>query len=347
MNDTGADVALDLLVLADLLRGDGLVVDGPLKASRIGQGQSNLTYLVEDNHERRWIVRRPPRGKLLASAHDVLREDRILVALDGTGVPVPKAVARYVEAALADAPVVVMAYVGGLVVDCMEQAEALDPDLRARIGPALARALAEVHRVDIETVGLGDLASRAPYAARQLKRWSRQWELSSTRESPRLEAMTELLRQRAPEQHETTLVHGDFYLRNVILDQQTGDVRAVLDWELGTLGDPLADIGTLLAYWPEPSDDRTMVFAASTLPGFVTREQLASAYLAGSGRSGDDLGYWHTLGLWKLAVIGEGIVRRTLDDPRNAAEDGPPLTQSIDLLIEQAWESAESAGLDR
>jgi aminoglycoside phosphotransferase (APT) family kinase protein len=340
-----ADVALDLRVLAGLMRADGLDVVPPLAATRAGQGQSNLTYLIVDATDHRWVARRPPRGHLLASAHDVLREHRIAAALAGTGVPVPRAIGRYVDEALAEAPVVVMEHIDGLVIDRMALAEGLAPGLRAAVGLSLARALAGVHRVGVDAVGLGDLASRSPYAGRQLKRWSRQWQESRTREQPRLDAMTELLRRRMPQQHETTLVHGDFHLGNVIVDQDDGTVRAILDWELSTLGDPLADVGSLLAYWPRADEGPTVVFAASTLPGFVSRDRLAATYLEASGRCGAELAYWHVMGIWKLAIIGEGVLRRAIEDPRNAAEGGPPTTEGVDLLIEHAWRVAETAGL--
>lgn len=251
------DVALDLAVLAALLHADGVDANGPLVATRIGLGQSNLTYLLHDDAGSRWIARRPPRGHLLASAHDVLREHRILQALTSTDVPVPRVLGEYTDDRLAEASVVLMEYVDGLVVDRADVAAALRKDVRGAIGLSLARTLPTVHRVDVDAVGLGDLASRRPYAARQLKRWALQWEQSKTRELPALDSLTELLRRRMPVQRETSLVHGDFHMRNVILDPSGTAVRAVLDWELSTLGDPSADVGSLLAYWPEPSDGPT------------------------------------------------------------------------------------------
>lgn len=340
------DVAVDLDVLGALLRADGVEATAPFSAVRVGRGQSNLTYLVQDAQERRWIVRRPPRGHLLESAHDVQREFRILTALQNTGVPVPEVVGEYVDPRLAETPVVVMQHVDGLVVDRPDIAEATAVDLRVALGSSLARTLAKIHDVDLAAVGLIDLASHAPYAARQLKRWSRQWEASRTREVPALDRLTELLRRTMPEQRELTLVHGDFHIRNVIVDPDTGGLRAVLDWELSTLGDPLADIGSLLAYWPEAGDAPTGLFRASALPGFATRQELADTYLATSGRSGADLEYWHVLGLWKIAVISEGVLRRALEDPRNAADGGPPKPEYIDSLIDRAWSTARAAGLD-
>lgn len=340
------DVAVDLDVLGALLRADGVEAVAPFSAVRVGRGQSNLTYLVEDAQSTRWIVRRPPRGHLLDSAHDVQREYRILSALQGTGVPVPAVIGEYVDERLAETPVVVMEHVDGLVVDRPEIAEDTGVELRSALGPSLARTLATVHEVDLAGVGLLDLASHQPYAARQLKRWSRQWEASRTRDLPALDRLTELLRRTMPEQRELTLVHGDFHIRNVIADPATGDLRAVLDWELSTLGDPLADIGSLLAYWPEAGDPPTGLFAASTLPGFADRRGVADAYLAASGRDGSDLDYWHVLGLWKIAVICEGVLRRALDDPRNAADGGPPEPGFIDSLVDRAWTTARAAHLD-
>lgn len=347
--DTSAtvdDVAMDLAVLAELLRGDGIEVSGELRAERVGMGQSNLTYLVEDDEGRRWIARRPPRGLLLESAHDVHREFGILSALRETAVPVPSTVGEYVDPRLASARVVVMEHVDGLVVDRPEVAESLSSQLRSALGPALAGTLASIHRVDLDEVGLDGLGSRAPYATRQITRWSRQWASSRTRDLPALDAITELLRRRVPQQREVTLVHGDFHIRNVIADPGTGDVRAVLDWELSTLGDPLADIGSLLAYWPEATDPPTALFAASTLPGFVDRAALRRTYLAASGRDGADLDYWHVLGLWKIAIICEGVLRRALDEPRNAADGGPPEPVVVDQLVERARRTAAEAGLD-
>ncbi len=345
--ETVDDVAIDLGVLAELMRGDGLDVSGDLTARRVGRGQSNLTYRIEDAGGRCWIARRPPRGSLLESAHDVHREFGILTALRDTPVPVPTTVGEYVDSRLAEATVVVMQHVDGLVVDRPEVAESLSPQLRSTLGPSLARTLARIHRVDLVEVGLDGLGSHAPYAARQIKRWSRQWDGSRTRELPALDAITELLRRRAPQQREVTLVHGDFHIRNVIADPATGGLRAVLDWELSTLGDPLADIGSLLAYWPEATDPPTALFAASTLPGFVDRAALREAYLTASGRDGADLDYWHVLGLWKIAIICEGVLRRALDDPRNAADGGPPEPVFIDQLVDRAWQTAVEAGLDR
>ena len=340
-------VALDVAALAAWMRDRGVEVTGDLTATRVGRGQSNLTYRLQDADKNAWIARRPPLGELLASAHDVVREARILAALQGTEVPVPRLAGVCEDPAVADVPVVVMEHVDGVVVDRMDVAESLDPAVRRELGLNLARTLAHIHAVDVDEVGLGDLASRSPYAERQLKRWSRQFEASRTQERPDLDRLTELLRATMPPPGDLSLVHGDFHIRNVIVDGSTGGLRAVLDWELSTLGDPLADIGSTLAYWPQEGEAASGLFAASTLPGFPTREELAREYLEVSGRDPQALAVWHTLGVGKVAILSEGVYRRTLDNPANTAEGGAPTPERIQTVIDHAWHIATSTGLAR
>jgi aminoglycoside phosphotransferase (APT) family kinase protein len=317
---------------------------GPLRFERIGLGQSNLTYLVQDADDHRWVLRRPPLGELLASAHDVVREARIMAALEATDVPVPRILGVAQGSGIADAPVVLMEFIDGQVIDTMAIAESLAPQRRRQIGVSLPTALAEIHAVDIDAVGLSDLASHKPYAHRQLKRWAGQWERSKTRELPELDDLTRRLVAAAPEQRELSLVHGDFHLRNVIVSRGTGAVIGALDWELSTLGDPLADMGTLLAYWPEPGED-IGDFPASTLAGFPDRAELARIYLAQTGRDPHALTYWHVLGLWKLAIIAEGVMRRVMDTRQNKAAAGTPAAEWIDALIRAAHKVADAEGI--
>lgn len=338
-------VALDLSALADWMRATGVDVSGDLTATRVGRGQSNLTYRLVDESGASWIARRPPLGHLLASAHDVVREYRILEALQDSDVVVPRLVGVCEDPAVADVPVVVMAHVDGAVVDQMDVAESLPPEVRRELGLNLARTLARIHAVDVDAVGLGDLASRSPYAERQLKRWSRQFEDSRTQDRPDLDALTQLLRDNVPAPGSLSLVHGDFHIRNVIVDATTGSLNAVLDWELSTLGDPIADIGSTLAYWPHAGEAASGLFAAPTLPGFPTRDELAAEYLAASGRDGATLAFWHVLGVWKIAIISEGVYRRVLDNPANTAEGGAPTPERIQAVIDHAWHIAETSGL--
>ncbi len=313
--------------------------------TRIGLGQSNLTYLVSDDAGHRWVLRRPPLGHLLASAHDVVREARIMSALAGTDVPVPAILAVTTDTAVCEAPAVLMEFVDGQVVDTMDIVGAMAPQRRRAIAESLIATLARIHAVDLDAVGLADLASHKPYAQRQLNRWSRQWEQSKTRDLPELDELTRRLTDAVPPQRETTLVHGDFHLRNVITSRETGAVVAALDWELSTLGDPLADMGSLLAYWVEPGEDIGGDFPASALPGFPDRAQMADAYLEATGRDRDALTFWHVLGLWKLAIIAEGVMRRAADTPGNKAAAGTPTVERIDAIVAEARDIATAAGL--
>jgi aminoglycoside phosphotransferase (APT) family kinase protein len=324
----------------------GVDFAGPLTFHRIGLGQSNLTYLVRDRDGRRWVLRRPPLGHLLASAHDVAREARILTALEGTAVPTPRVLGLTDDPAVTDVPLLLMEFVDGQVVDTMPIAQSLTPERRRAIGMSLPRTLAKIHAVDLEATGLTGLSGPKPYARRQLKRWSLQWEQSRTRELPALEDLTRRLVAAVPEQRELALVHGDFHLRNVITSYDSGEVTGVLDWELSTLGDPLADMGSLLAYWPEPGEEVTGGdFAASALEGFPDRAELAQAYLAETGRDPEALEFWHVLGLWKVAVIGEGVMRRAIDEPRNKSATGTPTVERIDALVDKACRIADEAGI--
>lgn len=336
----GLEVGLD--VVAGWIRESDEITE-PLTAQRIGNGQSNLTYLLTDAADRRWVLRRPPLGHLLQSAHDVAREYRIMSALQGTGVPVPRVLGLWTPNDVAH---MVMGFLDGYVIDSAAKGEAASPELRAAIGPSIARTLARIHAVPLEEVGLLDLASHKPYAQRQLSRWVRQLEASRTTESADLDRVTEILQASVVPQSDLTLVHGDLHLANAISDPETGEVIGALDWELSTLGDPLADLGTLLAYWPEPSDGLAPgIFGASALPGFSSRAELVDAYAQASGRDVADVGFWHVLGVWKVVAIIEGVRRRVLDEPGNASLGGVPTEEMVHGLSGRALTLAKEYGL--
>lgn len=323
----------------------GIGAQRPVSFTRVGAGQSNLTFLVEDGAGHRWILRRPPMGKLLASAHDVAREHRILSGLQGTDVPVPVVHGLCVDPAITDAPIMLMDFVDGRVLDSLVAVEDVDTRTRHRIGTSLATTLGRVHAVDLESSGLVDLASHKPYAQRQLRRWHQQWERSRTRDLPLVDDLATRLSANVPEQGELSLVHGDFHLMNVITDPDQGEVSAVLDWELSTLGDPLADVGGLLAYWPQADDEVKTGFAGPSLPGFPSREELVQSYAQSTGRDVGAIGFWYVLGLWKIAIIAEGVLRRIIDDPRNTAVSGRIDPTLIDDLMARADLEARAVGL--
>ncbi|AYJ50700.1 phosphotransferase family protein [Rhodococcus sp. P1Y] len=335
---------MDFSAVSEWIGGLGIGAVSPLNFDRIGNGQSNLTYCVSDAGGSRWVLRRPPLGRLLASAHDVVREFRILSGLQNTSVPVPKMIALSENPAVAEAPLVLMSYVDGLVVDSPAKAEGLTEDVRSAVGESMTTALADIHRVDLESAGLLDLASHKPYAERQLKRWTTQWANSKSRDVPALDLLAERLAANVPDQRELTLVHGDFHLNNVIIAPD-GSIVAVVDWELCTLGDPLADIGALLAYWPEAGDAVAGPFMASTLPGFPTRAELTADYAAKTGRDVAAVGFWQVLALWKLSIIAEGVMRRAESDSRNRAGAGSPTTSLIDDIVARALSTADEIGI--
>jgi aminoglycoside phosphotransferase (APT) family kinase protein len=335
------DFGLDLAAVTRWIGGLGIGASQDLTFERIGLGQSNITLDVVESGGRRWILRRPPLGDLLASAHDVAREATIIHGLADTQVPVPSIYGVCHDSAVAGSPIVLMERVDGPVVDNMEVAQSLTEDQRHRLSESMIDTLASIHSVDLHHAGLTDLASHRPYAQRQLKRWTTQWKKSKTRDLPALEQLTEKLSRSIPTQKETVLVHGDFHLRNVISSPKGMQIRAVLDWELATLGDPLADLGSMLAYWPQADDVTAGLFAASALPGFAGRAQLQQSYLSQTGRDEAPVKYWHALGLWKIAIICEGVLRRTRDEPLNTSAGGPT-SETIERCIDRAF--AELSG---
>lgn len=343
---TGVLDGIDVAAVSAWIASLGIGFQPPMRLERIGLGRSNLTFSVTDVRGCRWVLRRPPLGTLLNSAHDVVREARILSALRGTSVPAPKIFGVCTDTGVSDVPLVLLEFVDGVVVDRTSTASALPPSVRHATGLSLARTLARIHAVDLTSTGLIDLASHKAYAARQVKRWAAQWAQSKTTERPQLDELTERLRAAAPEQHELTLVHGDFHLRNVITSPTTAEVVAVLDWELSTLGDPLADLGTLLAYWPRPSDPMAEELSPSIVDGFPSREELVREYAEATGRDVTDVAFWHVLGLWKVAIIAEGVLRRAGQDPRNrVGPAGGPAEPQIDALVAAASDIAASAGI--
>jgi aminoglycoside phosphotransferase (APT) family kinase protein len=284
----------------------------PLAFTPIAGGQSNLTYGVTDQAGGRWVLRRPPLAGVLPTAHDMVREHGIISALRGTEVPVPRALGLCADETVNGAPFYVMEHVDGVVPrDEATVAATFDLAARAAASRALVDVLVALHGVDPEAVGLGALGRGDGYVERQLARWRRQWEGSKTRELPLIEEVHQRLAARVPAQERVAIVHGDYRLDNLILSP-AGEVRAVLDWELCTLGDPRADLGLLLVYWSEAGDDTLPLGTAPTrLPGFPSRAELAAAYARQAGRPVDRLDFFVALGYWKLAVILEGVYARS------------------------------------
>jgi aminoglycoside phosphotransferase (APT) family kinase protein len=313
----------------------------PLEFERIAGGLSNLTYRVEDAAGRRWALRRPPLGKRLGSAHDMAREHRVVAALGPTPVPVPPLVGLCEDEAVIGAPFYVMEFVEGPILRGLADAEIFPDEAdREAIGMRVADTLAAIHAVDPDEVGLGDLGRKEDYVARQLRRWQGQWEKSKTRELPIVDRLHDRLAARIPPQGPAAIVHGDYRLDNMIL-APSGEVAAVVDWELCTLGDPLADLGTLMAYWPEEGEELLRLGQPANLaPGFPDRKALAARYAERSGRDISELNYFLALGYWKLAIILEGVYARSLGGGYGEVDDG---IHAFAGLVERLAEAAERA----
>jgi aminoglycoside phosphotransferase (APT) family kinase protein len=315
----------------------------PLAYERIAGGLSNLTYRVTDADGNEWALRRPPLGRTLSSAHDMAREHRVVAALGATPVPVPPVVGLCEDESVNGAPFYVMDFVRGPVLRGTSEAEASFPDEgdRHAIGMRVADTLAAIHAVDPDAVGLGDLGRKEDYVARQLRRWNGQWEQSKTRELPAIDRVHDRLAARIPAQVGASIVHGDYRLDNMILTD-SGAVAAVVDWELCTLGDPLADVGTLMAYWPERDSPQTSLgMPANLAPGFPTRRELAARYAEASGRNLADLDFYTALGYWKLAIILEGVYARYAAGGYGKADAADPGLEAFARLVERLADTAE------
>jgi aminoglycoside phosphotransferase (APT) family kinase protein len=298
---------------------------GPLEAEPVGDGHSNVTYLVR-REGGEWVLRRPPRPPLPPSAHDVLREAFLLRALEPTAARVPKVLATCEDESLLGVPFYVMERVHGVVL----QAELPGGMRPARIGEELIDALVEVHAVDWQAAGLEGFGRPTGYLERQLRRFTGLWEHNKTREIPALDEVTRWLGAQLPQSGPATIVHGDYRLGNVMFAGER--LSAIFDWELATIGDPLADIGYLLATYAQPGDPDSTVASLTTVtrqPGFPTRSDLVTRYEQRSGRSMTDVTWYTTLALWKSAVFLEGSYKRrlagTTEDPFfDRLKDGVP-----------------------
>jgi len=285
-------------------------LDPPLAFDPIAGGHSNLTYTVTDAAGRKWVLRRPPLGQVLATAHDMGREHRIISALAPTDVPVAPVVGLCTDESVNGAPFYVMEFVEGTVVRDLTDATALSIAQRQTAARSLIDVLARIHAVDPAGVGLGDLARHDGYIERQLKRWNRQFESSRTRDLPIMEQVHASLCASIPEQGPATIVHGDYRLDNCMLGPD-GSIIAVLDWELCTLGDPMADLGLLLVYWAEQGEDGSLAVTPATgIEGFPTRAELVEHYGAATGRDTSAIDFYVAFGYWKLACIIEGVFSR-------------------------------------
>jgi aminoglycoside phosphotransferase (APT) family kinase protein len=318
--------------------------DQPLTAELIAGGRSNLTYAISDGPQT-WVLRRPPLGHVLPTAHDMAREYRVMTALAGSGVPVPRTDALCEDLDVNDAPFYVMEKVDGIIYRDGAALTDLDADQARRLSTELVDVMARIHGVDYEAAGLGEFGHPDGYLERQIRRWGQQWERSKTRELPGVDELARRLQAALPESGPPAIVHGDYRLDNTMMSAtDPGTIVAVLDWEMSTLGDPLADLGLFLLYWGNAGAQVIATGAAmDTRSGFLTSDEVVERYARQSGRSVDALDWYVVFASFKLAIIVEGIHARfrmgkTLGEGFDAM--GETVVTLIDGALEQANRSS-------
>ena len=310
--------------------------DAPLTAELIAGGRSNLTYAIFDGrHE--WVLRRPPLGHVVATAHDMGREYRVLAGLADTDVPVPKVFAFCDDSEVNDAPFYVMERVDGRILRSAEDMQAITPDEARRCSNELVDVLARLHSVDYDAVGLGDFGRPDGFLARNVARWGKQWQANKTRELASLDELARRLDTALPESGPPSIVHGDYRLDNTMLSNDDASrVVAVLDWEMSTLGDPLTDLALFLVYWGGDAGPAIASGQAiGSVPGFLTRDEIVARYARQSGRSVEHLDFYVAFAMYKLAVILEGINARFLM--------GKTLGEGFDSMGEMVTELVDGA----
>jgi aminoglycoside phosphotransferase (APT) family kinase protein len=295
---------------------------GPVQAERIGEGHSNITYQLTRGGER-FVLRRPPRGPLPPSAHDVLREARLLDAIATADVRTPRVLAAGDDESVIGAPFYVMAFEEGVVITSAVPPRLDSEEERRGICEELVDALAEMHAVDWRACGLEGFGKPTGYLDRQLRRFGGLWEHNKTRELPLVQEVGEWLAANKPESPSATIVHGDYRLGNTMFSTEApARLVAIFDWEMATIGDPLADLGYLTATWSEQGAEHGTMFDMMSVThehGFMKRDELVLHYQERTGRSTSDLRWYQALALWKAAVFMEGNYKRsvagTTDDP--------------------------------
>ncbi|MFA1548357.1 phosphotransferase family protein [Actinomadura chokoriensis] len=348
----GIDVPRLAAWLARELPGSGRITAIDL----IAGGRSNLTYGITLDGGRRVVLRRPPLGHVLPTAHDMGREYRVLSALGGgTAVPVPKTLAFCDDEDVIGARFYLMDFVDGRVLRTSEDAEGITPEQARGLSNALAEALAAIHTVDVQAVGLADFGRPSGYMERQLKRWGKQWDSSqeairgtgTTRDLPEYDRLVGRLAERLPADAPARLVHGDFRLDNALARlEPRPEIAAVVDWEMSTLGDPLSDLGLTLVYWAEATDAEQLPVGATitAAPGFFTRREFTDRYAALTGFDFADLDFYVAFACFKLAVILEGIHARFLQNA-TVGEGFDQIGAGVPVLLERAHRTLDTGSL--
>lgn len=310
----------------------------PLRFERIAGGASNLTFSVHDDAGRTVVLRRPPTGHVLARAHDMAREHRIISALSPTDVPVPETLGLCTDESVNGAPFYVMSFVGGTIVFDRTDGLEVDPAIRPVMSTSLVDTLVALHEIDPEAVGLGDLGRTEDYCARQLRRWKRQIDEGTDRSLPLVHELHDRMVKTLPVQQGTGIVHGDFRLDNCMMSPE-GHVAAVLDWELCTLGDVLADLAGLVTYWgDDPGAQGRLAVMPTGVAGFGNSDEVVARYAARSSRDLSELPWYVAFQHWRLSCIIEGVrVRYGLGAMGDGSKyDDESARAGIDYMLEKA-----------
>jgi aminoglycoside phosphotransferase (APT) family kinase protein len=317
----------------------------PFRYERIGGGRSNMTFTVTGGDGARYVLRRPPLGLVLATAHDMRREHRVISALAPTAVPVPTPLGLCTDEDVNGAPFYVMAMVDGIVVDTPAKAEPLAPELRARMTASLVDVLVALHDVDVDAVGLGEFGRREGYIERQIRRWSKQWADGRVHDIPAVDTIAATLAARIPAQQGVAITHGDYRFGNCLFDPATGAVNAVLDWELCTLGDPLADLGYLGVYWSDEAGSGARHNDPTGAGGFGPFADVLARYADQSSRDLSDIDFYLAFQYWRAAIILEGVYARYLAGAMGTDDIGGEV-ETIGRAVVELVERA-TAVLDR
>lgn len=318
----------------------------PLRWTRLEGGHSNLTYLLEDANGQKAVIRRPPMGELLPKAHDMGREWALISALGPTPVPVPAALGFCEDPSVTGAHFYVMGHIDGHPLYNADDARTWAPmDKRITLSHSFIDVLADLHAVDPDTVGLGDLGKKDAYIERQLKTWYKSWNASiagAQLDDPRAHALQAYFLANTPEQGPARVVHGDYGLHNTLVGKD-GKIAAVVDWEISTLGDPLADLAYALNQWAQPDDPPAVRGDPPTAqPGFAMRAELAERYAARTGRDLSKLDFYIGFNRWKSACIVHGVYSRYMEGKKSTeGVDMAGLKRSILQSLAQAEAAVE------
>lgn len=336
---------LDCARIREWLGEVGGVTVGRLSARLIAGGRSNPTYELSDGNEQ-WILRRPPHGHLLPTAHDMAREYRAMSSLTGTAVPVPKTLGMSSDTSLIGAPFYVMEKLDGITLRTPADTAQLTEIQRAELSETMITTLAELHTIDPADVGLSDWGKPEGFLGRQLRRWQRQWDASVTTERPEITEILRRLETALPARSFPGIVHGDFKIDNMMLDRTDPTrILGVLDWEMSTLGDTATDLGILCSFWDHEGEFFNPITAGATaLPGFPTRDQLIDRYISARGIDIPEIDWYLVFADFKIAVILEGIHARHLQG-HTEGEDFVKVGDMVGPLLGRALERASASSI--